>query len=312
MPTNYFLIFHVGHGGGGWLMRCCNNHKGARIWLVGEVHRPNQLNPQEIVMDGEDIDRTIQDYFDDATFQSVDSCGIVKSFRTQAFDFVREQQGRWVQMIRNPLSKCGHRVIRLDRKDAAIAAYTEEYGHAPETHLGMVEGHMISFRRKHYDHFLHRARKYRSRHEWPLLRMEDLNWSLSGDGVLFKKFMEWLTQVEWPDDYIQLIREEFLPNKLYVNDVVWSEVDESVGRRRTVQPQTAARPEEFFQERGRVWASDPESINYWNEWNEETRFLYRKWFGDLEDLLGYNQSYPGSVHQGWEFYGAYEWGGLYG
>jgi hypothetical protein len=310
--TNYFLIFHVGHGAGGWLMRCCNNHKSSQIWLIGEVDRPNQLNRDGEEWTGEDKDTAIQGYFEDADHRKVDACGIVKSFRRQAFDFVREQKGRWVQMIRNPLSKCGHRVIRLDRKEAATLAFTQEYGRAPTTHMEMVEGHMISFRRKHYDHFLHRARKYRHKHRWPILRMEDLNWSLSRDGVLFKRFMEWLTQVDWPEEYVDLIREKFLPNKLYKNTVRWCKnPDARTGRIRVAKPMTAARTWGFFQERGRVWGSDPESINYWNEWDEQTKFLYRKWFGDLEDILGYNQSYPGSVHQGWEFYGAYEWGGLY-
>jgi hypothetical protein len=58
---------------------------------------------------------------------------------------------------------------------------------------------------------------------------------------------------------------------------------------------------------------DPEAMYYWTcAWDETTRALYRRHFGQLDEILGYNQSYPGSVHQGWEFYNAYdEWGGLY-
>jgi len=104
--TNYFVIWHVGHGGGGWLLCCCNNHP-AGIWLLGEMHKPNQLDflGRELVKE-EALQQETWNYFEDAELERQVACGIVKSFSRPTVEWVWEHGGRSCQMIRNPIAKC--------------------------------------------------------------------------------------------------------------------------------------------------------------------------------------------------------------
>jgi len=302
---NYFLIYHIGHGGGNWLINAILNHPQHKMWVLGEINKPCQLD-----FDGRGIEDTVENktretlkYFEDAERAGCEAAGIIKCFTPATRHWVQDHGGRLIQMVRNPLSKCGSRSMRyLERPVRASRYYQEEFGQLPETHEEMIEAHFLWARRKFYDHFMRDKRAAL----FPLVRLEDINKSMGRDGMFFARLMEWLTQVSWPQIWVDHIRRHHLPNEQYRCWVVWTQ-DGRVADVRTEPNKGAA-----YMNRTGCFSIDPESMIVWEQWDDMHRELYKKYFADVEKRLGYNQEYPSSVSQDWEWASRYEWGGVYG
>jgi hypothetical protein len=288
------------------------------MWLLGEMHKPNQLDFESRGLDEKkDLQQETWNYFEDARLTGQVACGIVKSFNRGTVEWVWEQGGKTCQMIRNPISKCGGRVVRLDRKGPASDWFEGEYKRKPETRADWIEGHMIWVRRRFYDRYIKRASK--NPDHYPLIRLEDLNQSMGifRRGKYFKRWIEWLTQVEWPQWYIDSIQANFLPNQYYNNRVDWRSPKEAKERglewdRYHIESVvTEVHPTMVLQDRTKHFPIDPESWIYWEDcWDNTTKELYKKWLGDIDVALGYNHEYPGSLTQDWQFHGAFPWGEL--
>ena len=72
---NYFLVYHIGYCAGSWMCWCCNHHP-AGISLLGEIHKPKQLNFEARGLDKSHIDREILNYFADREHYGDVACGI--------------------------------------------------------------------------------------------------------------------------------------------------------------------------------------------------------------------------------------------
>jgi hypothetical protein len=299
---NYFLIYHVGHGGGNWLINTILNHPGHKMWVLGEINKPCQLD-----FDRRGIEDTVENkteetlkYFEDAERTGCEAAGVIKCFTPAIRHYVQDHGGRLIQMLRNPLSKCGgsQSMRRLERPVRAGRYYEAEYGRQPKTHEEMVEAHFIYARRKFYDHFMRDKRAAL----FPLVRLEDINQSMGHDSTFFIGLMEWLTQVSWPQTWIDNLRRYRRPNEQYRNWIAWTEK----GRIADVCTEPLKGP--AYMNRTSCFPIDPESMIVWNQWDSMHQEIYKKWFADVEKRLGYNQDYPSSVSQDWEWAGRYEWG----
>jgi hypothetical protein len=304
--TNYFLIYHPGHGGGGTIQFAVNNHPDGMCCL-GEVHKFNQLDFLGRGLDKTswDLDQEILNYFADAEHANYRACGIIKTFRRSAVEFVLGQGGRIIQMLRNPLAKSGGRLVRLDKKHKATKLYRQAYEREPQTRAEWLDGHAM-YLTGMYETFMARAHKY------PILRLEDMNYALAERPEWFQALMQWLTQHEWPMEWVDYVRETALPNSYFKYWVEWfSSPDPAVGRKRVAKCGCHVDSERGVEMlRTDVWQLDPESMAFWYTWPDDTRTVYQRHFVEIERRLGYNQRFPSSVDVEWEFADTAPWGRL--
>lgn len=274
--------------------------------LLGEIHKPKQLNFEARGLDKSHIDQEILNYFADRKHYGDVACGMIKTFRRSAVDFVKAHSGRIFQVLRNPLAKLSVRVdaclVRGYRQPRFVKAYTNYYGRPPLTEMDQVEAVFLRNAQVVYQSILSRAKKY----GYPIVRLEDINYSVGTEGRFFKKLMEWLTQTEWSIHYIERIREKVQPNATYVWSFQWSE-GESVGRPRLelISCRVDEPKEKLSSE---SWFVDLASMDAWHQWDGEVYERYMRHFAGIEKVLGYNQSYPGSVKVEWEYRNSYCWG----
>jgi len=294
--TNFFLVFMHGQSGGTWFALCCNNHP-ARMSVIGEAHRPSQLDFERRGLDRKtDYEREVFKFFEDRIYYGDACVGVMLGFTGAHMKFVREKGGKIFQIIRNPLYIV--RTRENSKPDAAKATFTKLYGREPENDLERFEGLVSYYETNFYEKFLRRGA------EFPIMRVEDLNKSLDGDGLYYKRVMEALTQTEWPLDYIAHIRENFTPAYSADNHTEWDEqgrVCKVVSVRRQVA-QWGWRDN---------WKEDPylSGPRHWGAWDESHREIYLKRFGELQKRLGYNQDHIGSTDPKWEFQLQYKWAG---
>lgn len=302
---NYFFIYHLGHGGGNWLMLAINNHPHKKMWVLGEVHQPCQLDfaARGIEETPENKTCAILYFFEDAESRGCHAAGIIKSFTPAIRKWGEERGARFIQMVRNPLSKMGKHV-RLDRMVQAGPRFEAEFGRLPETYEEKLEAHFLWARRKFYDHFMRDKRAA----IFPLVRLEDINKSMHHSGKFFARVMEWLTQTEWPQDWVAWLRCHSPPNQVHENRIDLKRGDTRYEIDCVV---TNIDKANSYINRTTCFAVDPESMICWEQWGDVTRGLYKKYFADVDRRLGYNQEYPSSVSQDWEWAGEYEWGGVY-
>jgi len=177
----------------------------------------------------------------------------------------------------------------------ARASFQRAFNREMSNEYEVFEGHVIYYALDKYRAFLARGNEY------PIIRLDDLNHSLAGDAQYFKHTMEWLTQTEWPDDYVKYVQENNLPCQLYDYRVEWDKQE------RVKRIHSATR--DVLRDGGQYnhWGDDPSYVEYWNLWDDKRKAIYLRWFGDLDRQLGYNQSYPGSTDTEWEFAGKYDW-----
>ena len=292
--TNFFLVFGHGQSAGTWFCACCNNFPDPPgMTVLGELHHHTQLDFKGRGLDKSsfDLDQAALDFFADSIYFKKACAGIMVSFRRTAMDFVEKHGGHIAQKMRNPL----YIVTARSKAKPRAAAYTFEKhkGRAPRDEKEKFWGLCTYYRDNFYARFLNRA------HIYPLIRIEDLNTSLGGDRSYYKSVMEWLTQTEWPDDYIEYIATHFYPGFYYQGQVEWE------GDRVKKFNQVREEAPRWGREN---WDEDPYPKKCFDilgdrGWQE----IYLDVFRDIQPRLGYNNAYIGSVDRRWEYRGKAPW-----
>ena len=274
--THLVGINDPGRAGGSWLAYIGRVHPvGMRI--LGEAHVSTQLDfpypcpPRE-------YDDHIIAFLKSQTLQGVRVAGIIKSFWKYTRKFILDNGGRICTVLRNPMEVVG---FKMHKK--------------PKPGLKPSFG----------AHVLHYKKVYEVRMaqsgEQPVVRLEDLNRSLGGDGQFFKSFMEWLTKTPFPQGYIEHIQRHYLPGYYYglstvrVNGIV-VDVHSAVIRCQPWRMQ---------------WGDDPRPGEFWESWSEEERELFAEGLGPICEKLGYNYTdRPGFTEKDWSLASEYAWGKL--
>jgi hypothetical protein len=108
--------------------------------------------------------------------------------------------------------------------------------------------------------------------------------------------MEWVTQTDWPMDYITYIRMHHTPGHRATSRAIFDE-DWNLLKLR-------AWPRKAWNEKIGAWDHEDTSKDgpaaHWGRWSGEQRRLYLQHYGDLDKRMGYNQDHPGSTDTDWE------------
>jgi hypothetical protein len=290
--TNFFFMFHPGHGGGGWLQYICHNHPTAQMSFIGECHKYLEFERRGIPYPHPRAayDREIYNFFESRLHYGDAAIGLVKSFRPQHVEWATDRVGaehvRVCQMMRNPrFNFIGKWVAKSQRIPLA-----KLLGREPASEYDVFEATACYYVKTFYEKFLARAVQY------PLVRLEDLNISVGSDGDYFQRFMEWLTGVEWPTSYVDHIRQHHTAAYKYDNWVVWDTWPD--GRARVKSVNTVQRVEQQWPYRNN-WGEDPEPTRRWARLDERQREIYLRIIGPYERQLGYNQAHVGSTDSEW-------------
>jgi hypothetical protein len=228
-----------------------------------------------------------------------DCVGIIKSFRHQHIDWIRTHVPgvtvRLCQMVRNPRFNFVGKWVAKSRR----VPLAKVLGREPQNDRDVFEATAIYYVQTFYHKWL------RLMDEYPLIRLEDLNASVGGDGAYFRRFMEWLTRVGWSPEYTAHIRAHHTPAYKYRCWVEWDHWPDGSDRVQAVRAvQEDARQWPYRDN----WAEDPETACRWDRlapWQQE---IYQRVIGPYEARLGYNQAYPGSTDAEWEGANAAPWG----
>lgn len=309
---HFLFIRHIGHGGGGWLMVCCNNHP-AGISLIGECHKKTQLDfvARGIPMTQEAKNAQIQKLFEDRIHFGDCAMGVIKSFNESSVKWARKLVGKEnvhvISMVRNPMLRFFTK-WRKRVRDATIW-YNREFNanYDPDWLIKdyplMAEITSAYFALRYHNKFLTRVE---AKHE-PIVRLEDINRSIRLRTPFFKRLMEYLTGVEWSLEYIDHIRENWTPAYLYYNSIEWENEDKT-GRVTAVV--TKQREYRTYLVRDN-WMDDIEPAVAYYFKNEYEWKAYHKWHDEIDRREGYNQRAFGSIEDDWEFRGAFPWGDVY-
>ena len=270
-------------------MLVCNNHPAGMV-VLGEVTKDEGLNLIGRGIPKSELGNEVIRFFDNCQEQHKACAGVIKSFNYQVVKYVLAHDGIIIHKVRNPI----HIVSwRFERKlEAARHTFNELYGRQPETALERFEGHCSYYATRFYAKFLRQAEQY------PIIRIEDLNESLRTDGSLFTRIMESVTATDWPEDYVKYIQDNWTPDQIYRFHPVW-ENDRITKLDYTMQDRK--------RDARNHWGEDARNATYWERWTQEQRDIYYKYFADIQNNLGYNQSYPGSTDDKWKFRGYYDW-----
>ena len=293
--TAFFFLYHQGRGGGNWLLLLVNNHP-AGMSMLGEIPKPSQLDFAGRGIPKSDYDKEVAKFFEDRIYYGDVAIGICKSFHPTNIKWAKQRMGdgaaRIVQVVRNPI----HRFVCKGSSKVVQGANWFKHlhgGRAPESEREVYEGVSAYFAQNYFEKFLRRT-------EFPIIRLEDINRSMNKDFGFFKRLMEWLTQTEWPQDYLQHIHDNWTPAYNYNNWVEWD------AEGRCCKVGSAQRPR--IARSDRDWSDDPEPGVCWRKIEDWHLGAYLKYNSDCQRRLGYNQTGPGTVETDWEFRGKYPWG----
>jgi len=145
--------------------------------------------------------------------------------------FCARYNGRILQVIRNPLSVVGFRTSK----------------HARDDYLGFSS--VVDLYARLYKIYLDRCKN------WPIIKTEDMNYSVGMDGIYFRRVLEWWTGIEWTDAHWQFVRDNVPPDK----------------RR--------------FDRHG--WMDDPEPEKHWSNMADWQREVFLGQFREIMIGLGY-------------------------
>lgn len=283
--THLFGIRDPGRSGGSWVAYCCNVHP-AVMRVLGEVHVPTQLDFPYPSPKGE-YDRQIIVFLQSQMDQKIAAAGIIKCFQPYSQKFIREHKGRIVQLVRNPMEVAGFNVYKK------IGAAERMLGHPARDQDEDFHAHMLYYELS-YNAILHR------RKQEPIIRIEDLNRSCGGDGQFFKAVMEYMTQTDWPVEYIKHIQRWYLPGYHYPFKVV---------KRDGIVVGIETTP--FAHQLWRLsWGDDPRPGEYWQAWTPKQRTMFTSALTEVSRYLGYDcLDNPGFTEIDWPLRDTFPWAG---
>lgn len=297
------------------MLGICNSNPYARMSVVGECDKPNMLAFKRRGLptgDSAVYDREVYNFFESRLHYGDDVIGMVKSFQychvNWAIKRVGKKHVKVCQMMRNP--RVGF-LLKWDSRVPWSARYfRKEHNRDPKNEREWFEAVLLRYTRRFYLKFLEKADVE------PVVRLEDLNRSIGGDGRFFQNFMEWLTGTSWPMSYVEYIRKNFKPCWDYNVLVEWDKWPDGRDRVKRV----ITKPDTKIWKYRDNWDEDPEPKQLWeqnasslglyvgrkmSEWQKKT---FLKFIGPYEKRLGYNQSYVGCVEREWECRKKYPWG----
>lgn len=289
----FWFVYHVGHGGGSWLCHIVNNHP-AGMSMMGELVKPGQLDLKGRGICTDSRDKEVAKWFADRIHYGDIGLGICKSFRQSDVNQARQLMGkeavRIVQMVRNPVLRFAEKWTR--KTGPGRNWFKMLRGRPPEGEREVCEGVSAYFAQNYFEKFMNNT-------QFPVIRLEDLNRSINKDFVFFKKFMEWLTQTEWPIEYLEHIKEHWTPAYNYQISTEWDDENRcsAVNMKRWDKPTLP-----------RDWTPDQFPLRGWSRLTDWQREAYLKYNTDIQRRLGYNQSEMGSCDPDWEGRGKYPWG----
>ena len=306
-------MYHVGHGGGGWIQHICNNHPHAQMSIIAECDAKNCLAFKSRGKSQADYDSEIHNFFESRIHYGGDVIGIIKSFHSKNIQWAAKHVGtkrvKVCQMMRNP--RVNFPIKWQGKQKDSVRYFKRRHKRGPENEREWFEAVCYRYIDRFYARFLKAAGKY------PVIRLEDLNKSMAGNGRFFQQFMEWLTGIQWSNSYVNHIREHNKPSACYTNWVEWDKWPngkDRVSRVCTTQDEKLGWP---YRDN---WNEDPDALRLWNL-DRESDYVklgycltgwkkddYLRFIGPYEKRLGYNQSYVGCVEREWECRKQYPWG----
>jgi hypothetical protein len=193
----------MGNSGGSWFENVCNSHPKVRAWeeltrLLGNSPPINEKEPGRSQKISKITISFLQEQLDKKQY---DSIGLIKSFTNETVNFCLKNNGRIVQMFRNPIkvlnskmySKKAECIIRNVIKD--INTKEKEF-----------EAH-VEFYSSLYKLFFNRSSTYLT------IKLEDINKSISEGSFYFKEIIQYVTGVNWSDDQIKNVKNSIFPRQ---------------------------------------------------------------------------------------------------
>lgn len=283
--THLFGIRDPGRSGGSWLMHTCNAHP-AIMRVVGEFHLSLGFAwPCPVA----EYDARVVGFLESQVAQGIAAAGIVKCFWGKTVNLIRGQGGRIVQVIRNPMEVVGFRMHGKVYHKAGVAQ--RFLGREAKNRTELFRAHALYYKTSYGAVF----KKWRQE---PVVRLEDLNRSCGGDGLVFKGVMEYMTQTEFPIGYVRHIQEHYLPGYHYSHRLVQQD-GVVVG----IEPVVYA-----YESWRMSWADDAQPGCYWETWSPEERGVFAEVLGPVCDSLGYNyRDRPGFTDTQWPLSHRYPW-----
>jgi hypothetical protein len=300
--TVLWYMIHPGHGGGGWLMLITNNHP-AGLSTIAECDKQSCFNFAARGLKPRDYDDEIVKFYNDRMHYGDKAIGIIKSFHWPNVRYATRLVGadniRVVQLVYNPRRRYCEKATR--KGGPASAWYKIRYKKVMSTPEEKREAAAAYFAQNYF------AKYVKEGHRWPIIRLEDINLSIKLKTRFFQRFMEWLTGVEWTDEYVAHIRENWTPAYQYYNHLEW-EKPPFGGRIKAV----VTEQREYMAWRNRDnWDQDPEVIKWWGNLTEEQKGYYHEYTTEVDSDLGYNDGDTCCRLDDWKFRGAYPWGDVY-
>lgn len=266
----FFIQRNPGHSGGWWFLKVCNLHPDVLVYgeLSGSDGPPGVWNGDYATSD----ERLVGFLQGVEKSGSCESLGLVKAHTGGADKFCREHGGRIVQVVRNPIAILAEK----DRSYWAAVQNDKMPSHLT-AHLSYLEGALgrpVETQRDHFEGMLHWTSRpegvfwkfIHKREKWVTVRLEDLNFSLGTDMHLFRRFMEYVTQVKWSRDLVARVRDEMPPNEGEEADAMST----------------------WHGSRGEYeWFYDPTPVREWQGWDREQRELFVQLFCEIMMRLGY-------------------------
>jgi hypothetical protein len=257
---NLFLVFGPGHSGTAWFSEVCNQHPAVKSMAEACHELEFDCRAPANVWDAEMM-HFLYRCLRSKEYQSV---GFVKGFRQGVMKFVLASDGRVIQLIRNPIEVVDFKFKRSIGGDGFQAEAAERYlGRAPQSDLDYFEGQVLRYANT-FNQFRERASRF------PLVRIEDLDYSLYTNGQYFKLVMEHLTQVPWSPQLIAHIRDNIAPG----------DEDQLDGEQFTWPPQR----------RPYGWQEDPSPRWAWECWSKKQRELFIHYFNSF--MVWADYGYP--------------------
>lgn len=237
-----FLMYNIGNSGGSWFEKICNSHPQVHAWeeLTRILGNSPPLNEEEILR-AEKTD-TIAVSFLKEQLQKTEykSVGLIKSFGQKTVEFCLQNNGAIVQMFRNPIKVVKNKMYSK-RRECLIRGVFKEINTEKEE----FEAH-VEYYASLYLIFLRRAKKY------PLIRLEDLNQSITNGTSYLQDVLQDTTGVAWSDQQIA-----FIKNNIYPTNKVGFDRD---------------RDDEIA----------------WNSWSDQEHGVFLKYFKDIMIEAGYS------------------------
>lgn len=285
--THYLGIRDPGRSGGSWVMYLCNIHPAGMI-ILGEPHLSIELDFPWPGTGAQAYDQKIIDFMISQTQQGRAVAGIVKCFRPWCTEWIVQNGGRIIALVRNPMEVLGSNMNKKPGSDVQFL------GHKARDANEQFQAHAMYYRTAYEEIWSHRRNE-------PVTRIEDYNRSCGGDGRWLKAVMEWATQTPWPDGYIEHICKTYLPGYFYGMECV---------KQNGIVVGTKGDPIAYEPWRMN-WYDDPRASEYWAGWSEMERRIFREILGPICDNLGYNcRDYPGQVDVDWPLKDQYAWRGI--